>query len=475
MSATRAVIDFILETNIGDFPERLLSEGRRCVLDGTGVILAGSTDHCSRIVQDQIATQGGHAEATIFGLPHTGAPASLAARANGTAGHAMDFDDTQLSNAPDRIFGLLTHPTVAPLSAGYAMAERVGATGAEFLEAFLIGFEVECKIAEAIDPRHYREGFHSTATIGTLGACATAARLAGLEADDLAMALGIAASLSSGIRLGFGTMTKPLHAGRAAENGIVAVDLAARGFTAGNDALEAPWGFFRVFGGGFEPERLVGALGAPYTLLNPGVSVKPFPSGSLGHPSMAAMLELVTDHDLAPDDVAGITFRAGHNILKPLRYPVPTNELEAKFCIPFVLSSIVLRRRAGIREFHDDFVLSGEVADMMRRVTVQFDEEIDARGYDRMRSAIDVRLRDGTELHTQADTYPGGPERPLTRDELHAKFRDCASLVMDDAGIDAALGKLERVDELGHIGELVGALAVDAAEASAGGPAGVTR
>ena len=152
MSATRAVIDFILETNIRDFPERLLSEGRRCVLDGTGVILAGSTDACSRIVQDQIAAQGGHAEATLLGLPDTRAPAPLAARANGTAGHAMDFDDTQLSNAPDRIFGLLTHPTVAPLSAGYAMAERVGATGAEFLEAFLIGFEVECKIAEAIDP-----------------------------------------------------------------------------------------------------------------------------------------------------------------------------------------------------------------------------------------------------------------------------------------------------------------------------------
>lgn len=470
MSATRAVIDFILETTMDDFPERLLSEGRRCVTDGTGVILAGSTDACSRIVRDQIAMQGGHAQATIMGPPDARAPASLAARANGTAGHAMDFDDTQLSNAPDRIFGLLTHPTVAPLAAGYAVAEREGATGAGFLEAFLIGFEVECKIAEAIDPRHYMEGFHSTATIGTLGACATAAKLAGLEADELAMALGIAASLSAGIRLGFGTMTKPLHAGRAAENGILAVDLAARGFTAGHDALEAPWGFFRVFGGGFEPERLVGALGSPYTLLDPGVSVKPFPSGSLGHPSMAAMLELVTEHDLAPDDVAHITFRAGHNILNPLRYPVPRNELEAKFCIPFVLSSIVLRRRAGIREFRDDFVLSAEAADMMRRVTVRFDEEIDARGYDRMRSAIDVRLRDGTELHAEADTYPGGPERPLTRRELHGKFRDCASLVMDDARIDGALDRLERVDELGHIQDLVDALST----APAGIPAGVS-
>ena len=458
MSATRAVIDFIRETTIGDFPPRLLAEGRRCVTDGTGVILAGSTDACARTVRDQISIQGGRAEATMLGLPGARTPASLAARANGTAGHAMDFDDTQLSSAPDRIFGLLTHPTVAPLSAGYAVAERSGASGAEFLEAFLIGFEVECKIAEAIHPRHYMEGFHSTATIGTLGACATAAKLVGLASDELAMALGIAASLSSGIRLGFGTMTKPLHAGRAAENGILAVDLAARGFTAGRDALEAPWGFFRVFGGGFEPERLVGALGSPHTLLDPGVSVKPFPSGSLGHPSMAAMLELVVEHDLAPNDIAGITFRAGHNILNPLRYPVPRNELEAKFCIPFVLSSIVLRRRAGIREFRDDFVLSDAVAEMMSRITVKFDEEIDALGYDRMRSAIDVRLRDGTELRTEADTYPGGPERPLTRAQLHAKFRDCASLVLEGGEIDRALDRLVRVDELAHIEELVAAL-----------------
>jgi len=182
---------------------------------------------------------------------------------------------------------------------------------------------------------------------------------------------------------------------------------------------------------------------------------------------MAAMLELVTGHDLAPDDIAGITFRAGHNILKPLRYPVPTNELEAKFCIPFVLSSIVLRRRAGIREFHDDFVLSEEAADMMRRVTVQFDEAIDARGYDRMRSAIDVRLRDGTELHTEADTYPGGPERPLSREELHAKFRDCAAGALSPDRIEEALMQVERVDEAPRVTGLAGALS----GAPAGAPA----
>ncbi len=458
MSATQAVIDFILDTSLSDLPPALLAEGRRCVLDGIGVALAGSTDQCSRIVQDQIRVQGGSGEASILGHAQWGVPASLAARANGTAGHAMDFDDTQLSNAPDRIFGLLTHPTVAPLAAGLAVAERENASGAALLEAFLVGFEVECKVSEAIHPRHYREGFHSTATVGTIGAMATAAKLMGLDRDRLAMALGIAASLASGIRLGFGTMTKPLHAGRAAENGIVAADLAAGGFTAGHDALEAEWGFFRVFGGGFEPERIVGALGSPFTLLDPGVSVKPFPSGSLGHPSMQALLDLVTDKDIAPEDIATITFRAGHNILRPLRYAEPTNELEAKFCIPFVLSCIALHRRAGIREFEDDFVHSDEAREMMARVHVEFDGGIDAQGYDRMRSAMDVALRDGSEFTIEADTYPGGPERPLTREQLHAKFRDCGSLVLTDDAIDRAIQRLESVDQLDSVSELIAAL-----------------
>lgn len=466
MNATDAVTRFLLETSLEDLPEPLLAEGRRCVIDGVGVMLGGTTETCSRLVRDLLAEQGGAPEASVFGSdPFRRAPASLAARANGTAGHAMDFDDTQLSNAPDRIFGLLTHPTVAPLAAGFAVAERLGASGAALLEAFLLGFEVECKIAEAIHPRHYREGFHSTATAGTLGAAATAAKLAGLDRDEIEMALGIAASLASGIRLGFGTMTKPLHAGRAAENGVLAVDLAARGFTSGRSGLEARWGYFRVFGGGFDAERMT--LGDPFTLLDPGVSVKMFPSGSLGHPSIAAMLDLVEERDLAPEQVERIAFRAGKNILNPLRYLEPKNALEAKFSIPFALASAVLRRRVGIREFSDDFVRSPEVVEMMGRVSVEFDAEIDARGYDRMRSAIEVRLTDGAMVTAETDTYPGGPERPLTREELRAKFLDCARLVLSAERAEEALALVERVDEAPSVADLANALSATAAEVPA--------
>ena len=223
--------------------------------------------------------------------------AASAALLNGTSGHALDWDDTQLATSADRIFGLLTHPTVPPLAAALAIGERQRVSGRQFLEAFLTGFEVECKIAEAIHPSHYKKGFHSSGTVGTFGATAAAAKLLGLDADKTAHALAIAASTAAGIRVNFGTMTKPLHVGRAAQNGVVAAELAARGFTGGKDALDPPWGFFQVFshGDGFDADRIVGKLGNPHTIVWPGVSIKPYPCGVLGHPTMDAMRRLVID------------------------------------------------------------------------------------------------------------------------------------------------------------------------------------
>src|SRR6185369_11967241 len=147
----------------------------------------------------------------------------------------------------------------------------------------------ECKIAEAINPEHYKRGFHSTGTIGTFASAAAAARLLQLEPRAVAHAMAIASSLSAGIRVNFGSMTKPLHAGRAAQNGIVAATLASGGFTGGGDGLDGQWGFFSVFGGGADTERISGVLGKPFTIVNPGVSIKPYPCGSLSHPSMDAM------------------------------------------------------------------------------------------------------------------------------------------------------------------------------------------
>lgn len=168
---------------------------------------------------------------------------------NGTSGHADDYDDTQLASSQDRIYGLLTHPTVPVPASALAVGEEQIFSGKEFLEAFVTGFEVECKIAEAIYPNHYRRGFHTTGTIGTFGSFGASCFLRNLSEKGIRYGLSIAASLASGIRVNFGTMTKPLHAGRAAENGITASGLGQMGYTADQDGLDGEWGFFRVFGG----------------------------------------------------------------------------------------------------------------------------------------------------------------------------------------------------------------------------------
>ena len=456
---TKAVVEFVSTTSFDRMPKKAVDEAKRCLIDGFGVVLAGATVRGSAIVREYIKGFGAPSGATVLGPEKVTATAAHAALANGASGHAMDYDDTQLSTTPDRVFGLLTHPTVPALAAALAVGERLNVSGRMFLEAFLIGFEVECKVAEAIKPDHYLRGFHSTGTIGTFGAVASAAKLLKLSAPQLTHALGIAASMSSGIRVNFGSMTKPLHAGRAAENGVTAAELASRGFTAGDDPLDGEWGFFQVLGGGADVPRIVSALGSPFSIVTPGVSVKPYPCGSLGHPTMDAMLKLVTDHDVKPEQISRIRVRAGSNILNPLRYKTAKTELEAKFCLPFMMSSIVLRRRAGIREFTDEFVASAPVQSMMAKVDTVFDPQIEARGFDKMRSIVDVDLADGRKLSQPSDErYRGGPDRPFTRAELHDKFTDCASLVLSPERITHALEAIESVDRLASVRELVAAL-----------------
>src|SRR5262245_60239312 len=457
-SATAAVVRFVVGSRFAEIPRDAVAIAKRCIVDGLGVLLAGATQEAGRVVHEHVRGSDSRVESTVLGPVPFKTGAASAALVNGTSGHALDWDDTQLATSADRIFGLLTHPTIPPLVATLALGERGRISGKRFLEAFLTGFEVECKIAEAIHPDHYKKGFHTSGTVGTFGAAMAAAKLLELDATQTAHALAIAASSASGIRVNFGSMTKPLHVGRAAQNGIVAAELAARGFTGGNDALDPPWGFFQAMshGGGFDRDRIVGVLGLPHTIVSPGVSIKPYPCGVLGHPTMDAMRRLVLAHDVQPDQIRAIRVRAGSNILNPLRYPIATNELEAKFCPAFMVSAIALGRKAGIHEFTDEFVRSEPVQDMMAKVERILDPEIEARGFDKIRSTVEVDLTDGRRLVEHADErYRGGPDRPFTREELHEKFAECASLVMSASTIQETLRTIESIEHITNITELI--------------------
>src|SRR5688572_25989381 len=199
--ATSAVADFIRRARGPEFPPEAVTLAKRCVIDGLGVMLAGSATRASAILREYVRGTDPSTDATVIAQEPFRTGAASAALLNGTSGHALDYDDTQLSTSPDRIFGLMTHPTVPPLAAALALGERKRASGPHFLEAFLIGFEVECKIAEAIHPHHYKKGFHSSGTIGTFGSMAAAAKLLPLSGDAIPHAIAIAASMAAGIRV----------------------------------------------------------------------------------------------------------------------------------------------------------------------------------------------------------------------------------------------------------------------------------
>jgi 2-methylcitrate dehydratase PrpD len=392
---------------------------------------------------------GGDPQARVIGDAELCLPAHHAALLNGIAGHAMDWDDTQLAESPGRVYGLLTHPTIPPLSAALAIADMVGGiNGKTFMTAFISGFEVECKIAEAINPDHYVKGFHTSGTVGTFGAVVCASKLLGLNAAGFARAIGIATSMASGIRANFGTMTKPLHVGRAAENGVTAAILAREGFTANMEALDGQWGYLAVAGRGGNPEFVVGRFGNPFSIISPGVSIKPYPCGVLTHPSMDTMLLLMRDHKLSHAQIRKVKLYAGSNILGPIRYERASNELEAKFCMPFLLSAIIIAGKAGKSEFTKEFVQSPLVQDIQRRVETFLDPSIEKLGFDRIRSRIEVETVDGRILVREADeNYRGGPNNPLSDAELENKFRDCAAGLISDEQCQLVFDTVWKLEE----------------------------
>ncbi|HEV7252739.1 MAG TPA: MmgE/PrpD family protein [Mesorhizobium sp.] len=431
---TSALCRFVEDVTYGDFPPGAVRVARRCVLDGLGLFVAGSDEASVVCLADEAAAIGGRPDALLLGRGDVKVPAPGAARVLGTAGHAHDWDDTQVSKDPRHIYGLLTHPTVPALASALAVVQMLDKTsGRDFLTAFLTGYEVECKVSEWMLPQHYKRGFHSSGTVGTFAACAATAKLLGLKGETLRHAVGIAASMASGIRVNFGTMTKPLHVGRACENGVTAALLAARGFTADPEALDGPWGFFQVFGGGVSPEKIGQGFGDTFSIVDPGVSIKPYPSGILTHQSMDAMLKLVTDHDVKPEQIERIDFFAGSNILNPIRYPKAANHLQAKFSMAALLAMIALRRRAGREEFVDEFVGAPAMQDMQDRIATHLDPQIEAQGTDLIRSRIELTTRDGRRLVQEADVrYRGGPDNPMTDRDLEAKVEAATGELLDD-------------------------------------------
>ncbi|MDP9159238.1 MAG: MmgE/PrpD family protein [Acidobacteriota bacterium] len=423
---TSYVARFVVETNYEAIPADVIELGKKSILDGFGLALAGSRAQSGPLCLAYLDSLGiCQGQSTLIGSSRKTAP-QFAAFVNGVSIHADDYDDTQLSAAKDRVYGLLVHPTVPVLPAAFAIAERGGVSGKEFMLAYHVAVEVECKIAEAIAPRHYQDGFHSTGTCGPFGSAAACAKLMRFDVGKTLNAFGIAGSEAGGLRENFGTMTKPFQAGRAAESGIEAAQLASLGWTAAQQILEAQRGFFHAAGGSFEPTFIMNRLGKPWTFASPGVSLKPYPSGSLSHPAMTEMMRLIEKNDIKPAQVEKVEIGANHNMTTALLHHHPKTGLEAKFSMEFCLAILLLERKAGLAQFTDESVKRADVQAMIGKVMYYVDPEAESAGFDKMTSILKIYLKDGRVISGRSEFGKGSPADPMSFEEAAAKFRGCA-------------------------------------------------
>ena len=437
MRATSTIAEFVAKSRWTDCPAEAVDAARRAILDCLGVMLAGSIEPAARIVTGIARAEGGAPLATVVGASlRTGAV--WAALANGTAAHALDFDDTN--------FAMMGHPSAPVLSAALAAGELALADGRALVHAFLLGFEVETAMAEVMNPPHYEKGFHATGTLGTMGAAAAAARLLGLDAEQTRTALAIAASQASGLKENFGTMTKPFHAGHAARSGVLSALLAREGFTDSEQAIEGPQGYFAVLGAGKRDEQALESLGAPWKILETGVAVKPYPSCACTHSIIDSALELRRTHNITPEQVAEVTVGVSAAVPRILIHSNPRSGLEAKFSGEFSAAAALCEGRVGIATFRDDKTDDPAITGLMKRVRMVVDPAIPGDLERHMWTRVTVRLRDGREVAIAPRPVPGHPGLPLSMDQLREKFRDCARVVLPEDRVESVRQMVEGLD-----------------------------
>jgi len=404
---TQRLARFAAEYAAERIPADVVHLSARCLLDDIGVSLGAWDEPAVQIAREVAEELGGASQATLIG----GGRTSLvqAATINGIASHVLDFDD---SHDPT-----ILHGTGPVMSAALVAAELVDASGPQLLAAHAIGFEVAARVALAVHPEHYDQGFHVTGTAGTLGATAAAGRLLGLSAEQMANALSAAAAQAAGLREMFGSMTKSLHAGKAAGNGVYSALLARRGWVSTREGLEGRRGYWAVLSSRMDPDRAMKGLGEAWELRHDGL--KPYSCGVVSHPTIDAMRHLRQTAQVPADQISEVQARVNPYVLELMGKLAPQVGLEGKFSIYHCAAIAYLDGAARVRQFSDEAVLRPDVVALRQKVRAEIDAALPT-------SAARVRLvvADGRSWEESVDAASGTPENPMTDQELMEKTLD---------------------------------------------------
>jgi len=438
MEVTRTLASFVVEHRAADLPDRVRHETARSFLNWVGCAIGASRHETVERALAALAQFSGPPQASVLGR-HERLDIMLAALMNGITSHTFDCDDTHLKT--------VIHPSGPVASALLALAERMPVRGEEFVHAFVLGVEVECRIGNAIYPPHYDIGWHITSTAGVFGAAAAAGRLLKLTEQQMVWALGIAATQSSGLREMFGTMTKPFHPGNAARNGLLAALLAQRDFTSSNQALEAKRGFGHVLSTQFKAEAVTDKLGQDWEiLLN---TYKPYACGIVIHPTIDGCIQLRNAHALKAEDIESIALKVHPLVLELTGKKAPQAGLEGKFSIYHSAAVAVIHGAAGEAEYGDAVVRDPNVIALRDRVSAAADPRIHED-----QAGITIRLKNATTVEKFVEHAIGSIDRPMSDADLEAKFRGFAHGILSPAETDRVIALCWDVGRLADVAEV---------------------
>ncbi|MCY1200346.1 MmgE/PrpD family protein [compost metagenome] len=428
---TQALAAYVAHPELGPRRAQAESIARQGMTDTIAVALAARDEAVTRIALDYARGQAGPAEGGAplwFG--GEALPPARAAFVNGVASHALDYDDVALSG----------HPSAALTAAILAQGHAQGASGRDCLRAYIVGYEVWAELASREPDPYHIKGWHPTAVFGTVAATAALAHLRGFEAPVAARALAIGASLASGLVANFGTMTKPLHAGRVAAQAFEAVTLAGLGLTAADDALEHHAGFLAALSPRGQVDRERPYRPGEPRILATGLSIKKYPVCYSGHRIIDAVIDIAREADLDAAQVVRVRVGIGRAQASMLRNAAPVTALEAKFSAQFAVAAALLRRKVGLSELDDAFVNEPAMRALYGKVEIGIVEAPDPEDSAFSRyDTVEIEMRDGRVLRSGEVRYPRGHAHlPLAEADLRAKFEDCLAVWRRQAGGDAS-------------------------------------
>ena len=440
MNTTAKLVSFVQETSYRDFSREVIHQAKRCFLDLIGVALGGARQPVVQILIKTLRETGGRPQATV--LAH-GFKTSLlnAALINGAMAHALDFDDTHI--------GSIIHPSAPVVPAVLALGERLKSTGKSALEAFVIGFEVETRIGLGLGSRHYNRGWHTTSTCGRFGAAVATGKLLGLSSLQMSRAMGLAATQASGLRLAFGTMTKPFHPGKSAFDGLLSALLAKKDFTCPSNMLEGAKGFAEALGDDdTKLNRMAKDLGGKYEILNN--TFKPYAACLLTHPTIDGVFELKNRYHLKADDVDELSCEVARFCLDAAGQKEPKTGLAGKFSIYYCAALPLIEEAAGEDKFTDKKVQSSQMVALRKKVRARVNpalKDTEAR--------VTIATKDGKKYSAFINKPKGDPRNPPTDSELENKFRSLAVNILPQRKIDALIEMIWNLDKVKNLGRLL--------------------